>query len=162
MLAKEKRRLDAKHLDLGQHNFACSQRCCQACIRIQIPFQSIIVEFLLGEIWEEGQREGYAGGRRQERLDAKHLDRPQSTNLPAVNAFVDIFSLQSCINPHQNVDLVLINLVTNDEFNLLVFLLFVHIKYITYKLILICGPEELDKLLWYLVKIIPATPLRET
>ena len=106
MLAKEKRRLDAKHLDLGQ------QLCPQSTLLPSLHQNSNSVPINYCRLFAQ---RNMGGGRTERRLGRAGQEAgetgcktpgpgPQSTTLPAVNAFVDILSLQSCINPHQNID----------------------------------------------------------
>ena len=75
-----RRRLDVKHLDSSQQDVNAVAK--PASDRIQILFQSIIVDFLLGETCEVEQRIGRGKkGSRRRRVDGKHLDLSQQLRL---------------------------------------------------------------------------------
>ena len=75
-----RRRLDVKHLDSSQQDVNAVAK--PASDRIQTLSQSIIVDFLLGEICEEGRWIGRGKkGSRRRRVDGKHLDLSQQLRL---------------------------------------------------------------------------------
>ena len=101
-----RRRLDVKHLDSSQQDVNAVAK--PASDRIQLLFQSIIVDFLLGETCEVEQRIGRGKKGSRRRVDGKHLDLSQQLRLLSTLSR-STFSPHD-VSRHQNMNSVWINL----------------------------------------------------